>query len=60
MFNERMGFYGGMSQLLREQYREKVEFIYDDKATAKEVVRAKRGRKKDIWKAKDIINKLYE
>lgn len=60
MFNERMGFYGGMSQLLREQYRDKVEFKYNDKAVAKEAVRAKRGRKSDIWKAKDIINKLYD
>jgi len=60
MFNERMGYYGGMSQILREQYKEKVEFIYNDKAVAKEAVRAKRGRKSDIWKAKDIINKLYD
>jgi len=60
MFNERMGYYGGMSQLLREQYADKVEFIYNDKAVAEEKVRAKRGRKSDIWKAKDIINKLYE
>lgn len=60
MFNERMGFYGGMSQLLRQQYNDKVEFIYNDKAVANEDLKASRGRKTDIWKAKDIINKLYE
>jgi len=60
MFCERMGYYGGMSQILREQYADKVDFIYNDKAVAKEAVRAKRGRKSDIWKAKDIINKLYD
>lgn len=59
MFNERMGYYGGMSQALREQYKNKVEFVYDDKAVAYEAVRAKRGRKTDIWKAKDIIDKIY-
>jgi len=58
MFNERMGYYGGMSQLLREQYSEKVEFKYNNKATAYEAVRARRGRKTDIWKAKEIIAKL--
>jgi len=60
MFNERMGYYGGMSQLLREQYKDRVEFKYNDKAVAKEDLKASRGRKTDIWKAKDIINKLYE
>lgn len=60
MFNERMGYYGGMSQLLREQYKDKVDFIYNDKAVAKEDLKANRGRKSNIWKAKDIINKLYE
>lgn len=59
MFNERMIHYGGLSELTREQYRGKVEFIYDDKAEVNENVRASGKRRGDIWKAKDIIYKLY-
>lgn len=59
MFNERMDVYGGMSQLTREQYKGKVEFVYDDKAEINENVRASGKRRGDIWRAKDIIYKLY-
>lgn len=59
MFNERMIYYGGMSELTREQYKHKVEFVYDDKAEVNENVRASGKRRGDIWKAKDIIYKLY-
>lgn len=59
MFNERMNVYGGMSELTREQYKNKVEFVYDDKAEVNENVRASGRRRGDIWKAKDIIYKLY-
>lgn len=59
MFNERMIYYGGMSELTREQYRHKVEFVYDDQAEATENVRAAGRRRSQIWKAKDIIYKMY-
>lgn len=59
MFNERMIYYGGMSQLTREQYRHKIEFIYDDKAECFENVRAVGKRRNQIWKAKDLIYKMY-
>ena len=59
MFNERMMMYGGMSELTREQYRTKVNFIYDEKAEVNENVRASGKRRGDISKAKDIIYKLY-
>ena len=59
MFNERMDHYGGMSEITREQYKHKVEFVYDEKAEINENVRASGKRRGDIWKAKDIIYKLY-
>jgi len=58
MFNERITCYGGMSQITREQYNGKVEFIYDEDATAIEHLRARGDKRKDIWKAKEIIAKL--
>jgi len=51
--------YGGMSELTREQYRTKVNFIYDEKAEVNENVRASGKKRGDISKAKDIIYKLY-
>jgi hypothetical protein len=54
-----MVHYGGMSELTREQYKGKVEFIYDDKSEANENVRASGKRRSHIWKAKDIIYRLY-
>lgn len=61
MFNERMIYYGGISQLTREQYQNKVDFVYDDKASVEEILRARGlgGKRKDIWRAKEIIRKLY-
>lgn len=59
MFNERMTYYGGLSELTREQYRNKVNFVYDEKAEVNENVRAAGKRRGDIFKAKDIIYKLY-
>lgn len=60
MFNERMNAYGGMSQITREQYAGKVEFVYDDKACCVEMCKSGSKNSRSIWKAKDIINKLND
>lgn len=61
MFCERMVHYGGLSQITREQYNHKVKFVHQPKAIASQIKKSSgRYRKKDIWKAKEIINKLYE
>ena len=60
MFNERMNVYGGLSQITREQYDKKVQFLYDDAPGAIEQIRATReNKKREIWRAKEIIRKLY-
>jgi glycosyltransferase involved in cell wall biosynthesis len=59
MFNERMNRYGGMSEITREQFKNRLDFIYDDKGKANENVRAVGKRRSDIWKAKDIIYRFY-
>lgn len=59
MFNERMNIYGGLSQITREVYKDKVEFIYDDQAACIEMKRSGvKDRKSKIWKAKDLLDKM--
>ena len=59
MFCERMDKYGGLSEITRIEYGEKLGFIYNNKAKAIETVKSGGRNNPDIWKAKDIINKLY-
>jgi len=60
MFCERMNIYGGLSQITREQYNGKVGFAYNDKASITQMMKSGGKSNKEIWKAKDIINKLYD
>ena len=60
MFCERMNHYGGLSEITRKQYQTKVRFVYNSKAIASEIRKSgSKHRKSDIWKAKEIVNKLY-
>lgn len=59
MFCERMNRYGGLSEITRLQYRQRIGFVYNNKAKAIEMVKSRGKNNLDIWKAKDIINKLY-
>ena len=59
MFCERMNKYGGLSEITRLQYSQKVNFVYNDKAKSIEIITSRGKNNSDIWKAKDIINKLY-
>ena len=64
MFNERMQWYGGMTQEIRSRFDQGrgFEFILTETAKAKGIGRSgsKKSRREDIIKAKLIVNKLYE
>lgn len=63
MFNERMQWYGGMSQEIRERFENKnsIDFIFMQEAEADEIKRtkSKSSRREDIIEAKLLIHKLY-
>lgn len=61
MFNERLEWYGGMTQEIRTRYeRNGFDFIHIPSAHAKPVRGSKNRRKRqDIINAKLLINKLY-
>lgn len=56
--NERMVYYGGMSQDLRHRgNRYGMKFEYVDGAVA---VEQKKSSKKEVWKAKHLLEKMYD
>ena len=63
MFNERIQWYGGMTQEIRERFEKKngMDFIFLQEAEAESVKRAtsKNQRREDIIDAKFTIYKLY-
>ena len=63
LFNERMQWYGGMTQEIRERFEIKnnFEFIFMEEAKADAVKRAtsKNARREDIIEAKFLVYKLY-
>jgi glycosyltransferase involved in cell wall biosynthesis len=61
MFNERMQWYGGMSEDVRNRYAGmSFDFIYGAKAFQIKGAGKKSGRRKDIVRAKNLIHKLYD
>lgn len=63
MFNERMQWYGGMTQEIRERFEKRnlIDFVFMQEAEATAVKRAtsKNRRREDIVDAKFTIYKLY-
>lgn len=63
MFCERMQWYGGMTQEIRERYGRALgmDFVFLDEAKAFEVGKShsKRGKRNDILEAKLLIQKMY-
>lgn len=63
MFNERMQWYGGMSQEIRERFEKSngIDFIFMQEAEALSIKRSKskNSRREDIIDAKNLIYKLY-
>jgi glycosyltransferase involved in cell wall biosynthesis len=61
MFNERIAYYGGATQDIKQRF-ENFSFQLIDRAKATSVKRAKskKSRRSDIIKAKLILQKLYE
>lgn len=62
MFNERIQWYGGMTQEVRERFEGNgFEFLYLQEVKATSIKRAgsKARRRADIIEAKNLIFKLY-
>jgi glycosyltransferase involved in cell wall biosynthesis len=62
MFNERIDCYGGMSQEIRQKYsHQRIEFVYKEDIFVKENMHSNsRNKISEIWKAKNILYKMYE
>ena len=62
MFNERIEFYGGATQDIKQRFEDMFSFNMVEKAKATSIMRAKgkKSRRRDIIKAKLILQKLYE
>jgi len=63
MFNERIQWYGGMTQEIRERFEKhhsiEFEFYQEAEATSIKRAKSKRSRREDIVDAKFLIYKLY-